>query len=422
MGQCVNAQKEASWSSVFTSEKSSAALEKLFDSFDRQKTGVLDKNQIKNFIETFLTKAKNEQYYLYKLPLARRFASAVPKEKRILRTSYDVLFDLLDNEPQKLIEISIENLGQKGADCILKEDFLKNAPQMFHVPSSLQSFKEMDEIRTNLFLGSQIAAKDKKLLKKVGITHIVNISFNTPCYHPDDFTYLHHCEKHDSANQLILDLFKETHLFLEEAFIEKNTKILIHCEYGVSRSASLVMSFIMRNTELTFREVYDLVRGRRGFVNPNAGFQSQLLEFERQNYSLDFPCYRDFSVQETMKGLMVENFAELEAINCECEDDDFERCERVQYHTLFFVSVQDFEDQDYGMRVLLDKAVEQLRHFQTEYIQCEQSLKTFDEMFPREHYKKRKHRMMSYLKPLIPEMFSDSSITSRSVSNHQNSI
>ena len=52
---------------------------------------------------------------------------------------------------------------------------------------------------------------------------------------------------------------------------------------GVSRSASIVIAYLMTVTNFTFRQAMDAVRGARRCVSPNFGFQRQLLEFELEN-------------------------------------------------------------------------------------------------------------------------------------------
>ena len=61
----------------------------------------------------------------------------------------------------------------------------------------------------------------------------------------------------------------------------RGERVLVHCEVGVSRSASLVIAQLMRARRLRFFEAYGEVRARRPQVLPNIGFASQLQRFER---------------------------------------------------------------------------------------------------------------------------------------------
>lgn len=60
----------------------------------------------------------------------------------------------------------------------------------------------------------------------------------------------------------------------------KKTNVLIHCMMGVSRSASLVIWYLMTRGNLTLTEAYNLVKQKRPIINPNRGFVEQLKALE----------------------------------------------------------------------------------------------------------------------------------------------
>ncbi|MEQ2214378.1 hypothetical protein XENOCAPTIV_004021 [Xenoophorus captivus] len=57
--------------------------------------------------------------------------------------------------------------------------------------------------------------------------------------------------------------------------------VLVHCQAGVSRSATVVIAYLMKHTLMTMTDAYKYVRSRRPVVSPNLNFMGQLLEFER---------------------------------------------------------------------------------------------------------------------------------------------
>ncbi len=57
-------------------------------------------------------------------------------------------------------------------------------------------------------------------------------------------------------------------------------KILVHCEVGVSRSASLAIACLMDDNDISMFDAFDQVRSKRAQVLPNIGFASALQEFE----------------------------------------------------------------------------------------------------------------------------------------------
>ncbi|KAI9292983.1 phosphatases II [Neoconidiobolus thromboides FSU 785] len=61
-----------------------------------------------------------------------------------------------------------------------------------------------------------------------------------------------------------------------------NAGILIHCQCGVSRSASLVIAYIMKTLKFKFDQSYQYVKSRSNIISPNLSLITQLIEFEKK--------------------------------------------------------------------------------------------------------------------------------------------
>jgi hypothetical protein len=69
---------------------------------------------------------------------------------------------------------------------------------------------------------------------------------------------------------------------------DPKAKLFVHCEIGVSRSATLAIALLMKTEDMSFFDALCRVRSKRFQVLPNIGFASQLqrLEHDLQPYSV----------------------------------------------------------------------------------------------------------------------------------------
>lgn len=146
----------------------------------------------------------------------------------------------------------------------------------------------MHKIIEGLYLGNYLASSDKKLLKKHGITHILRVvREDVGDVFPSDFTYKF-LELRDIPEQDIKEYFAESHEFIDTALrgskdMKSHNKVLVHCHAGVSRSATIVISYLMkRYINFSFKEAFKFVKSKRSIIHPNSGFVKQLKEYEQQ--------------------------------------------------------------------------------------------------------------------------------------------
>jgi len=139
-----------------------------------------------------------------------------------------------------------------------------------------------DEILPNLYLGSYPSIMQYEKLEARGIKNIVSIMnfVQIPPFddRSQDFNYLF-VKLEDIHYVNISEVFDMAHYFIDNA-LKKNESVLVHCRAGVSRSATIVISYIMRTRNLTYKQALQLVLERRSVVAPNHGFVNQLKDYE----------------------------------------------------------------------------------------------------------------------------------------------
>jgi protein-tyrosine phosphatase len=129
-------------------------------------------------------------------------------------------------------------------------------------------------LKNKLYLGNYYSATQKEELKKRGITHILMVGYLLHEFFPDDFEYAT-IEIEDDERE---NIFKYFYTCIN--FIEKSKVCYVHCQAGVSRSASIVIAYVMYKLKLKFEDALKYVKEKRDYIYPNAGFRLQLKDLE----------------------------------------------------------------------------------------------------------------------------------------------
>ncbi|KAK0161139.1 hypothetical protein PV327_009649 [Microctonus hyperodae] len=131
-----------------------------------------------------------------------------------------------------------------------------------------------------LYIGNGKDAADLKLLRQLNITCVLNVTSQLPGYHEKCGITYRQIPATDSEHQNLRQYFEEAFDFIEAARM-RGTSILIHCQAGVSRSATIAVSYIMQHKCLLMIDAYQFVKDARPIISPNLNFMGQLLELER---------------------------------------------------------------------------------------------------------------------------------------------
>lgn len=131
-----------------------------------------------------------------------------------------------------------------------------------------------------LYIGNEKDAEDLSALKELGIGYVLNVTSHVPGYCDEQgFTFLR-LPAADSYQQNLKQYFSKAFAFIDEAR-QHNSAVLVHCQAGISRSATIVIGYLMYHTHLSSMEAYQLVKSKRPIISPNLHFMGQLLELEQ---------------------------------------------------------------------------------------------------------------------------------------------
>lgn len=139
---------------------------------------------------------------------------------------------------------------------------------------------ELTPILPFLFLGNEQDAQDLDTMQRLNIGYVINVTTHLPLYHYEKgLLNYKRLPATDSNKQNLRQYFEEAFEFIEEAH-QCGKGLLIHCQAGVSRSATIVIAYLMKHTWMTMTDAYKFVKGKRPIISPNLNFMGQLLEFE----------------------------------------------------------------------------------------------------------------------------------------------
>lgn len=159
--------------------------------------------------------------------------------------------------------------------CVHKQE-KKQEEQKALIAKMLRCQNEMSQILPRLYLSNRTMANDVYELKKAGITHILNVS-DVPDTVPKFVQGYQQINIPDLPSEPIGLYFKGSADFISNALqVNEANKVLVHCAAGISRSATIVISYLVQKQNMTLQNALQLVREKRPCICPNPGFLKQL--------------------------------------------------------------------------------------------------------------------------------------------------
>ncbi|KAF0907255.1 hypothetical protein E2562_015758 [Oryza meyeriana var. granulata] len=101
----------------------------------------------------------------------------------------------------------------------------------------------------------------------------------------------------DTEEENLLDHLEPCLDFIDEGRKEGN--VLVHCFAGVSRSATIIIAYLMRTEQKSLEEALESLKEVNESVCPNDGFLEQLKLFEEMGFKVDTssPLYKRFRLK-----------------------------------------------------------------------------------------------------------------------------
>lgn len=139
-------------------------------------------------------------------------------------------------------------------------------------------FSAMTKITDNLFL-TGVGGMTRENFRKNHIDFVVNITTEAPFW--EDVESMRLPLEDDPATNILpyLDMAVDR---IHESIVNRNAHVLVHCVAGVSRSATVVIAYLMKYKRMDLRTAFNYCCTLRPVIRPNNGFMVQLINYELQ--------------------------------------------------------------------------------------------------------------------------------------------
>ncbi|CAI6334919.1 unnamed protein product [Periconia digitata] len=138
----------------------------------------------------------------------------------------------------------------------------------------------------SLYIGGLYALYQTDLIRAAGITHVLSV-IDYDSLLQKHFQHLkhYHIRADDDPNENLLMHFESASAYIDEGLRsesiddegrKKNGGVFVHCAMGKSRSATLVIAYLMWKFGIGWEEALEQLCEGRPVCDPNVGFKEQL--------------------------------------------------------------------------------------------------------------------------------------------------
>nr|XP_020491431.1 protein phosphatase Slingshot homolog 3-like [Labrus bergylta] len=173
----------------------------------------------------------------------------------------------LDNLTSKMVHSALKT--RIGFDMRPYTEYIDN-----EILVTMAQMDKPSKIFDHLYLGSEWNAANFEELQKNNVGYILNITREIDNFFPESFIYMN-IRVYDVEATDLLFHWPDTYNFINTAR-RSGQAVLVHCKMGVSRSASTVIAYAMKQERWTMDVAMNYVRDRRSIIKPNEGFMKQL--------------------------------------------------------------------------------------------------------------------------------------------------
>jgi dual specificity MAP kinase phosphatase len=151
--------------------------------------------------------------------------------------------------------------------------------QEYYNNTTAASVDKLSKIIDGLYLGNINDASNLQKLKNEKIKYIINVTPDIPLYFPKEFDY-YRIPIYDNANANISPYINPSSEYIDSNI--KKGNVFVHCHAGISRSSTIVISYLILKKKYTYDKAYSLVHSKRPIIKPNSGFDNILRQLKNE--------------------------------------------------------------------------------------------------------------------------------------------
>jgi protein-tyrosine phosphatase len=144
-------------------------------------------------------------------------------------------------------------------------------------------------IKNKLFLGDIFDANNPSFLKQNNITTIISVAADACIKNDNKDINVYKYKLNDDYECDISQYFDQ----ITQLIYHKNI-VLVNCMAGISRSATIVLVYLMRYYEVNLKEAFKYVRSKRSQICPNKKFLEYLMQEEKKLFGYNSLTYKEF--------------------------------------------------------------------------------------------------------------------------------
>ena len=138
----------------------------------------------------------------------------------------------------------------------------------FPLTESINLEEPHEVLRKKLWIGDVVSSMCDKIQFDVVIGFDSSVPYEYPSHVKADVYFF---ALEDSSNAPMGDILPQVISLMHEK-ISSGKTVLVHCQAGVSRSATACIAYVMKYMDLPFEAAYMVVKCARPIISPNLGF------------------------------------------------------------------------------------------------------------------------------------------------------